>query len=365
MAARVQTDVHQILDGARGDLPDGFAELLTRLTSHDRNDRPSADEALTRFEQMAGSTTSTAEHRLAELVKVAMSTVDRAPTDTAADLMNGNEVSAAEPGTVTLLGQHEGLVRHVVSRVLSGKPPAADLIEDLLAAGQLALLESKRDYDPDNPAQAAFSTFALPRVKRAVVDALAAHGGVSRGAYRAAKRGAANARAEATRPLEVQTEQWIASGLKAGAGWQNLEPFTDIEWGLERADIHAAIERIPCPREREIVRMVGLQGLAQSVAGERFGVQQASTSKALKSGFETLRELLVIGSALDPAQLSSTLEKLDDPRQREAMRLLYGDRLDPADVGRSLRLSSAEFRSLHQTALRAIKSVVLDREHSA
>ena len=70
MAARVQTDVHQLLLDARRDLPEGFAELLARLTSHDRNDRPSADEALTRFEQMAGSTTSTAEHQLAELVKV-------------------------------------------------------------------------------------------------------------------------------------------------------------------------------------------------------------------------------------------------------------------------------------------------------
>jgi RNA polymerase sigma factor (sigma-70 family) len=365
MAARVQTDVHQILDGARSDLPDGFAELLTRLTSHDRNDRPSADEALTRFEQMAGSTTSTAEHRLAELVKVAMSTVDRAPTDTAADLMNGNEVSAAEPGTVTLLGQHEGLVRHVVSRVLSGKPPAADLIEDLLAAGQLALLESKRDYDPDNPAQAAFSTFALPRVKRAVVDALAAHGGVSRGAYRAAKRGAANARAEATRPLEVQTEQWIASGLKAGAGWQNLEPFTDIEWGLERADIHAAIERIPCPREREIVRMVGLQGLAQSVAGERFGIQQAATSRALKRGFETLRELLVIGRALDSAQVPSTLEVFDDPRHRQVIGLLYGDRAEPTQVSRALHLRDGALRRLHHEALQMLKATVLDRHQSA
>ena len=51
MAARVQTDVLRLLLSARNDLPDGFAELLARLTSHDRNDRPTADEALTRFEQ--------------------------------------------------------------------------------------------------------------------------------------------------------------------------------------------------------------------------------------------------------------------------------------------------------------------------
>jgi RNA polymerase sigma factor (sigma-70 family) len=362
MAARVQTDVLQLLTGTRNDLPDGFAELLARLTSHDRNDRPTADEALSRFEQMAGSTTSTAEHRLAELVKVARDFLDVGPRVHTANLPHAEEVPSAEPGTATILGQHEGLVRHIVSRVLSGKPPSADLIEELLAAGHLALLEAKREYDPDNPAQAAFATFALPLIKRAVIEALAANGGLSRGAYRAAKRNAASARAEATRPLEVQTEQWIANSLEAGAAWQNLEPFTDIEWGLERDDIHAAIERIPFAREREIVRMVGLQGMAQKAAGERFGIQQAAASRALKWGFEIFRELLVIGSALDSARLASTLEALEDPQQREAIRLLYVERAELEHASKALRISSAEFRRLHQDALRAVKSVVLDQE---
>lgn len=364
MASRIQTDVYEILVGARTDLPDGFAELLARLTSHDRNERPSADEALTRFEQMAGSTTSTAEHTLAELVKLAKNIAGQEPTVPTADLANGDDVSSAEPGTATILGEHEGLVQHVVSRVLSGTPPSASLIEDLLAAGRLALLEAKRDYDPENTGQAAFSTFAFPRIQGAVVEAVADCQGFSRGAYRAAKRKAAQARAEATGPLEFQTEQWIAEELEAGAAWQNLEPFTDIECGIEREALHAAIERIPFVREREIVRMVGLDGMAQSAAGERFGIDQAATSRALKRGFEVLRELLVIGRALDPPQLPSTLEKIDDLRQREAMRLLYGDKLDPADVGRSLRLGSAEFRRFHHEALTAIKSAVLHKEHA-
>ena len=364
MAARVQTDVYEVVVGARRDLPEGFAELLARLTSHDRNERPSADEALTRFEQMAGSTTSTAEHTLAELVKLAKNIAGQEPTVPTVDLANGNDVSSAEPGTATILGKHEGLVQHVVSRVLSGTTPSADLIEDLLAAGRLALVEAKRDYDAEKMGQAAFSTFAFLRIQGAVVEAVADGRGFSRGAYRAAKRKAAEARAEATGPLEFQTEQWIAEELEAGAAWQNLEPFTDIGWGLERDDLHAAIERIPFVREREIVRMVGLDGMAQSAAGERFGIDQAATSRALKRGFEVLRELLVIGSALDPPRLPSTLEALEDPRHRHAIHLLYNDGLDPTDVGRSLRLGNGEFRRLHHEALTAIKSAVLDREQA-
>jgi RNA polymerase sigma factor (sigma-70 family) len=365
MAARTQTDVREVLLAARGDLPEGFAELLGSLTSHDRNDRPSADEALTRFEQMAGSTTSTAEHRLADLVKAAVSTVDRGPTETTADLMNANEVSSAEPGTATILGEHEGLVVDVVSQVLSGSRPSADLIEDLLAAGRLALLEAKRDYDPDHPEQASLSTFAHPRIKRAVIEAISAHKGVSRSVYRAARRDAAKARAESPQPLEVQTKQWIHMTIQAAAVWQNLEPFTDVDRRIERDELHAAIERIPFRRERDIVRMVGLEGVAQSVAGERFGIQQAAASKALKLGFEMLRELLEIGSALDAARLPATLERLEGSRHGEVIRLLYRDRLELAGASQSLGITAAELRARHRNALASIKNAVLNPQDRA
>ena len=365
MAARTQTDVYQVLVMARDDLPEGFAELLASLTSHDRNDRPNADEALTRFEQMAGSTTSTAEHQLAELVKVTNSAVDEGSRVPTVDLVNGSEVSSAEPGTATIMGDHEGLVQHVVARVLSGTPPSADLIEDLLAAGRLALLEAKRAYDPDNPAKAAFATFALPHIRGAVVEAISASRGVSRGIYRLAKRSAARARTAGALPHEVQTEQWIAHSLEVGGPWPNLEPFTDIEWGLKRDELLAAIERIPFAREREMVRMVGLEGMAQRAAGERFGVPQGTASKILKSGFEMLRQLLEIGSALDTARLPAMLERLGDSRHGEVVRLLYLDRLELAEASQSLGITAVELRARHRDALASIRNAVLNRQDRA
>jgi RNA polymerase sigma factor (sigma-70 family) len=275
--------------------------------------------------------------------------------------MNGNEVSSAEPGTATILREHDELVHHVVSQVLSGKRLSADLIEDLLAAGRVGLLEAKRAYDPDNPAGAVFATFAHPRIKRAVVDAISAHKGVSRSAYRAARRDAARARAESTQPLEIQTKQWIHRTMEDAAAWQNLEPFTDIERGLERDDVRAAIERIPFAREREIVRMVGLEGMAQRAAGERFGIPQGMVSKTVKSGFEMLRELFEIGRALDSEQLPSTLAALADLRQRRVISLLYGDRADLEQASKALRMSTAGCRRLHLAALRSVRAAVVDR----
>jgi RNA polymerase sigma factor (sigma-70 family) len=248
---------------------------------------------------------------------------------------------------------------------LSGTTPSADLIEDLLAAGRLALVEAKRDYDAEKMGQAAFSTFAFLRIQGAVVEAVADGRGFSRGAYRAAKRKAAEARAEATGPLELQTEQWIAEALEAGTAWQNLEPFTDIEWGIERDALHAAIERIPFAREREIVRMVGLEGITQRAAGARFDVDQAATSRILKSGFEMLRDLLEIGSALDEVRLPATLQLLEDSRHGKVIGLLYRDRLELAEASQSLGITAFELRARHRDALASIKNAVLNPQYRA
>ncbi|MGB5368673.1 MAG: hypothetical protein WBN14_20595 [Polyangiales bacterium] len=45
------------------------------------------------------------------------------------------------------------------------------------------------------------------------------------------------------------------------------------------------------------------------------------------------------------------------------IRRLYMDGLDLAQASRSLGVSEAELRARHRDALRAIKIVVLDREH--
>jgi DNA-directed RNA polymerase specialized sigma24 family protein len=107
--------------------------------------------------------------------------------------------------------------------------------------------------------------------------------------------------------------------------------------------------------------MVGLEGMSQRVAGERFGIQQAAASKALKSGLELLRELLEIGSALDSEQLASTLDALADPRQRRAISLLYGDRADLEQASNALRISTAGFRRLHLAALQSVRTAVVNR----
>ena len=67
------------------------------------------------------------------------------------------------------------LVRHAVNRVVAGSSQSSILqYEDMVSCGVQGLLEAHRTYDPDRGAK--FSTYALPRIRGAILDALrAAH----------------------------------------------------------------------------------------------------------------------------------------------------------------------------------------------
>ena len=57
---------------------------------------------------------------------------------------------------------------------------------------------------------------------------------------------------------------------------------------------------------------------------------QAGSAGVLAAALDMLRELLDIGSALDPGRLPATLERLGDSRDAEVIRRLYLDGLDLA-----------------------------------
>jgi RNA polymerase sigma factor for flagellar operon FliA len=68
-----------------------------------------------------------------------------------------------------LIVQHLGFVRHVLGRVLSDLPEHVDR-ENLESAGVLGLVEAAGQFDPTRGV--AFTTFAYPRVRGAILDEL-------------------------------------------------------------------------------------------------------------------------------------------------------------------------------------------------
>lgn len=68
-----------------------------------------------------------------------------------------------------LIVEHLGFVRHVLGRVACDLPEHIDR-ENLESAGVLGLVEAAGQYDPDRGV--AFTTFAYPRIRGAIVDEL-------------------------------------------------------------------------------------------------------------------------------------------------------------------------------------------------
>ena len=66
-----------------------------------------------------------------------------------------------------LLRNVEGLIRHQASKICRDD----GLLEDLLQEGRASILAAARDYDAERGAL--FSTYALPRIRAAMVEYLA------------------------------------------------------------------------------------------------------------------------------------------------------------------------------------------------
>jgi RNA polymerase sigma factor for flagellar operon FliA len=76
-----------------------------------------------------------------------------------------------------LLERHLGLVHHVALGILRKAPPHAEL-DDLVSAGTIGLLEAVDKFEPAYGL--AFSTFAQPRIRGAILDDLRRRDHVSR-----------------------------------------------------------------------------------------------------------------------------------------------------------------------------------------
>ncbi|MCP4633564.1 MAG: FliA/WhiG family RNA polymerase sigma factor [candidate division Zixibacteria bacterium] len=70
-----------------------------------------------------------------------------------------------------LLNEYLTLVRNVAGRMAMGFPNYVD-VDDLISTGVIGLVEAAKNYDPDRGVK--FETFAVPRIRGAILDELRA-----------------------------------------------------------------------------------------------------------------------------------------------------------------------------------------------
>jgi len=366
MVVRSRTDVQEVITASRSDLPEGFAQMMARLTSHDCNERPDAEEVLDAFEEMVGRTTTTAEHELGRLVSEAAQRKAVKPPheDTAEEARRGlppsmrlsNRSMAQVPveGTASIINAGEALVGGIVKRVTIGLELSADAREELIAAGRLGLLEAHREFDRKHPSAAIFETFAFRRVQGRVQEAFAGLGGIPRGVYRAAKKNAAIAREQEDAAWGVHTEDYVGHRVEEGADELHSDPFTAIGSRLEKNAVRAAIELLPDERQRQVLRLMYVDGLAQSEVCELLNRSKTRISYNHKAGVETVQKLLLLGNTLEQEHVEQSVVHLSEPRHREVLLALYRDRLDYPSARSELGVGAAGFEELHQAALAAL-----------
>ena len=371
LAARRRTDVAELIRASRGDLPNGFAEMMARLTSRDQHARPEAGEVLDAFEEMVGRTTTTAEHALGRLVsEAAQRKAVKPPYEDAAKqgkrglppsvrLSNTSMAQIPAEGTASVMNAGEALVRGIVNQVTAGIELSADAREEFLAEGRLGLLEAHREFDRKHRSGANFRTFAFQRVQGRVQEAFAVLGGFPRAVYRAAKKDAAVAREQAHGAGQVHTKDYLAQRVGEGADLLHLDPFTAIGDRLEKNAVRTAIELLPDAQQRQVLRLMYVDGLAQSEVCEVLQLSKTRISRFHSAGVETVQKLLLLGTALKQEQVATSVAQLPERRPREVLLALYRDRLDYPSARSKLGVGATELEELHKAALEALVQCVV------
>ena len=221
-----------------------------------------------------------------------------------------------------LVVHYASLVKFVAGRLAAGLPRSVDT-GDLVSAGVFGLMGAIEKFDPDNGAK--FESYAIPRIRGAILDGLRALDWVPR-SVRSRARSVQDAIASLEHELgrsptddEIATElkievaeleSWladIAAGSVgpldhvalddahartpgAGAGAEG-EPGRAIEEGELRDAMRAEIRRLP-EREQAVLVLYYDDGLTLAEIGEALGVTESRISQIHTKAVLQLRSRL-------------------------------------------------------------------------
>jgi len=219
------------------------------------------------------------------------------------------------------------LVRHAVNRIAVGASSAGILqYEDMVSCGVQGLIEAYYSYDPNRGAK--FSTYALPRIRGSILDAL-----------------------RAAHPLP-RSLQKFSSDMEAA----NAQLHTRLGRSPTRAEV--AKEMGLTPREflntlkTSSIRVVSLDGLAET---------------AVSGNTEKLWEMADEDPSIDPdsrAQDTMVRRMLQDAvellpeRERTIVHLYYMRSHSLKSIGKALGISESRASQLRHRAIRRLRTVL-------
>jgi RNA polymerase sigma factor FliA len=219
------------------------------------------------------------------------------------------------------------LVRHAVNRIAVGSAGGGILqYEDMLSCGVQGLIEAYHSFDPNKGAK--FSTYALPRIRGSILDAIRAAHPLPRSLQKFGsdlekatsalhvKLGRAPTRDELAEHMQVDPRDFVqslrTSNVKvisldslaetAASGnteklWEmadedpNIDPDSVAEETMVRAKLAEAVDLLP-DRERTIVRLYYMKAQSLKSIGEALGISESRASQLRHRAIRRLRMVL-------------------------------------------------------------------------
>ena len=221
------------------------------------------------------------------------------------------------------------LVRHAVNRVVAGSSQNSILqYEDMVSCGVQGLLEAYKTYDDTRGAK--FSTYALPRIRGAILDAL-----------------------RAAHPLPRSLQKASSDIERAIAGL-----YGDLGRTPTRAEV---AERLKMP-------LAELLTLSQATSVRVLSLESLA-DMTVNGATEKLTELADDDSGVDPHAVaqnqslrSELLDAIEDlpEREREIIRLYYIESRSLKSIGRAMAISESRASQLRHRAIRRLRSVLVE-----
>ncbi len=214
-----------------------------------------------------------------------------------------------------LVVHYASLVKFVAGRLSAGLPRSVDT-GDLVSAGVFGLMNAIDKYDPSNGAK--FETYAIPRIRGAILDGLRALDWVPR-SVRSRSRSVQDAIASLEHELgRTPTDEEIAAELQITI--EELEKWlADIAAGAVGPLDHVAMDNAPADNEAEL-----------------------QPGKAMEDG--ELRDAM-----------RGEISKLPE-REQAILILYYDDGLTLAEIGEALGVTESRVSQIHTKAVLQLRS---------
>lgn len=225
-----------------------------------------------------------------------------------------------------LVVRYAPLVKYVIGRMAISLPAAMDS-DDVLSAGTVGLLHAIDRFDPDQGVR--FETYALQRIRGAIIDTIRSLSPLSRGAGRRAR-------------MLDETTAMLAQRFGRAPTQEELAR----ELGVDQTELG----RMLLESAHVIVSLDGANG-----GGEDDGEVQ-SLRELLHDPDEAATDEVVEENEL-VERLSSAIDSLP-PRDRLVLNLYYHEELTLKEISRVIEVSESRVSQIHTAAVMKLRALL-------